>query len=176
MSTPVFAVVKYKNGIVFNVDETKLQVTQNQPTDDITQSQPATLTCKYVQKLPHVKYLAVGINFQVFIECANPEKFVMDRFLKPGIADFEGTHLEASGLRFVYSLPSTRLRISLDSGKVNPPNNAKQRSGILIDANYHMDLPGENTNEEIEEATSLHAHHYTHFVNVTHSILGLEDL
>jgi hypothetical protein len=174
VSTPVFAMVKYKNGIVFNVDENKFQVGQNEPKDDIGESQVPALACKYVQKLPHVRYQAVGINFKGFIERAKPERLVMDRFLKPGIADFDGKHPEASGFRFVYHLDHVRWRLSFDSGKVKVPPSEHERNGILIDANYHTDLAGHNVHQEIEAATSLYAEHYNHFIKATQSILALE--
>jgi hypothetical protein len=175
VSTPVFAMVKYKNGILFNVGENKFQVSQNDVEDEADKSLVPKLVCKYVQKLPHVKYQAVGINFKGFIERAEPELLIMARFLKPRIADLNGTHPEASGFRFVYRLDDVRLRLSLDSGKVKRGGSEKEHNGILIDANYHMDLAGHKISKEIEDATSLYPAHYSHFLNATRSILALED-
>ena len=176
VSTPVFAMVKYKNGIVFNVEQNRFQVGRDELKDDVEESHLLALACKYVQKLPHVKYESVGINFKGFIECADPEKFVMDRFLKAGIADFNGAHPQASGFRFVYQLNDVRLRLLFDSGKVKRTDNENERSGILIDANYHMDLPGRNIHQEMERAKSLYSVHYNHFTKATRSILALEGL
>jgi hypothetical protein len=176
VSTPVFAMVKYKNGIVFNVEQNKFRVSRDELKDDVGESQLPDLACKYVQKLPHVNYQALGINFKGFIECAESEKLVMDRFLKPGIADFNGAHPQASGFRFVYRLNDVRLRLSFDSGKVKLADNENERSGILIDANYHLDLSGRNIHEEIKHATSQYSAHYNHFTKATRSILALEDL
>jgi len=175
VSTPVFAMVKYKNGIVFNVEENKFQVGQNDLEDDAGKSQVPVLACKYVQKLPHVKYLAVGFNFKGFIERAQPEALIMALFLKPGIADLNGAHPEASGFRFVYRLNDVRLRLSFDSGKVKRAGNENERNGILIDANYHVDLAGQNIHQEIEKATSLYSQYYGHFTMATRSILALEN-
>jgi len=176
VSTPVFAMVKYKNGIILSVEENRFQVRREEMQEDVEKSQLPVLACKYVQKLPHVKYQAVGINFKGFIECDTPEALVMDRFLKPGIANFNDTHPEASGFRFVYKLDDVRLRLSFDSGKIKRADSENERSGILIDANYHMDLAGhDNINRQIEKATSLYSGHYNHFNKATGSILSLED-
>ena len=175
VSTPVFAMVKYKNGIVFNVDENRFQVIKEELKNDVGKSQVPMLVCKYVKKLPHVKYQAVGINFKGFIECDNPETLVMDRFLKAGIADFNGTRPEASGFRFVYRLGDIRLRLSFDSGKVKRAKSENERTGILIDANYHLDLAGDNIYQEIEKATSLYSVQYNHFIKAVRNILALED-
>lgn len=175
VSTPVFGMVKYKNGIVFNVMENRFQVGQEELKNDVEECQVPALACKYVQKLPHVKYEAVGINFKGFIECADSEKIVMNRFLKPGIASFNGVNPKASGLSFVYHLDDVRLRLSFDSGKVKHAENEKERNGILIDANFHMDLAGQNINQEIERATSFYSVHYSHFIKAIRSILALKD-
>lgn len=174
VSTPVFAVVKYKNGIIFIVEENKLQVRRDELKDDVGESLLPVLACKYVQKLPHVKYQAVGINFKGFIECAEPERIVMNRFLKPGIANFNNKHPEASGFRFVYNLDDVRLRLSFDSGKVKRAEDKNERTGIFIDANYHMDLVGNNIHQEIERTSTLYAQHYGHFTKVTQIVLALE--
>lgn len=174
VSTPVFAIVKYKNGIVFNVDENKFQVTDNQIKDDFRKSQVSDLACKYAQKLPHVNYKAVGINFKGFVECAKPETIIIDRFLKPGVANFNSNRPKAFGLRIVYELADARLRLSCDSGRVKRAENEKERNGILIDANYHMDLPGNDVREEIKEAILLFSEYCDNFVNVTGNVFNLE--
>lgn len=176
VSTPVFAAVKYKNGIVFIVEENKFQVRRDELKDDVSEFLLPVLARKYVQKLPHVKYQAVGINFKGFIECAEPERLVMNRFLKPGIADFNNKHPKASGFRFVYDLNDVRLRLSFDTGKVKRAEDKNERTGIVIDSNYHMDLAGKSIDQEIESATSLYAEHHDHFIQTIRTILALEDL
>ncbi len=174
--TPVFAVVKYKNGIVFNVVENKFQVTDNKIKDDFRKSEVSDLACKYAEKLPHVHYTAVGVNFNGFIESAEAKSIVMEQFLKPNAADFNGISPETLGLRVVYKLPDARLVLSLDGGKANV-GTEKERSGILVNANYHMDLPDtnrENRINGIQKATSLFIQHYDNFINVTGSIFPLE--
>jgi len=176
VSTPVFAMVKYKNGIVFTVEENRFQVRQEELKDDIRKSFLPVLACKYVQKLPYVKYQAVGINFKGFIECDEPERIVMNRFLKPCTADFNNKHPKASGFRFVYDLNDVRLRLSFDTGKVKRAEDKNERTGIVIDANYHMDLAGKSIDQEIESATSLYAEHHDHFIQTIRTILALEEL
>jgi hypothetical protein len=174
--TPVFAIVRYKNGIVFNVEENKFQVTDNKIKDDLRKSQVSDLACKYAEKLPHVHYNAVGVNFNGFIECAESDSTVIRQFLKRNSANFNGGSPQALGLRLVYNLPDARLRLSLDGGKVNA-GTEKERSGILVNANYHMDLPDsnrENRIKGIQKATSLFTQHYDNFIKVTGSIFPLE--
>jgi len=173
--TPVFAVVKYKNGIVFNVQENKFQVTDNKIKDDFRNSQVANFAYKYAEKLPYVHYSAVGVNFNGFIQCTNPESTIIDQFLKPNAAHFNDTAPEVLGLRVVYNVPDARLRLSLDAGKVDTGSESERR-GILLNANYHMDLTQSNTEDrtkEIEKATSLYTQHCGNFMRLTESIFAL---
>ena len=175
--TPVFAIVRYKNGIVFNVEENKFQVTDNKIKDDFKKSQVSDLACKYAEKLPHVHYSAVGVNFNGFIECAEAESTVIRQFLRRNSANFNGCSPQALGLRLVYNLPDARLRVSLDGGKVNG-GTEKERSGVLVNANYHMDLPDksrENRIKGLQKATSLFTQHCDNFINVIGTIFPLED-
>ena len=177
ISTPVFALVKYKNGIVFNVEENRFQVTDNEIKDDLKKSQVSELAYKYAEKLPHVHYSAVGVNFSGFMECANPESTIIDQFLKTSSADFNNSKPKALGLRFIYNLPDARLRLSLDTGTVKRLDIEKQRNGILVNANYHMDLPDnsrENRIKELQKATSLFAQHCDNFIKVARRIFTLE--
>ena len=174
VSTPVFAMVKYKNKIVFTVQENRFQVGQDEPDDDMAKSTLPELTRKYTEKLPHVEYQAVGINFKGFIEHKDPQTAIMKRFLKPSVAEFDDKSPEASSFRFVYSLDSTRLRLSFDSGKIKSPDNTNERSGVMVDANYHVDLDLNNIQEGISRATSLYSDHYSHFVKATKCLLAME--
>ena len=166
--------VKYKNKIVFTVQENRFQVGQDEPDDDIAKSPLPELTRKYTEKLPHVEYQAVGINFKGFIEHKDPQTAIMRRFLKPSVAEFDDKSPEASSFRFLYSLDSTRLRLSFDSGKIKSPDNTSERSGLMVDANYHVDLGLNNIQEGISRATSLYSDHYSHFVKATKCLLAME--
>lgn len=174
VSTPVFAMVKYKNRVVFTVQENRFQVEQGEPDEDVAKSPLAELTLKYTEKLPHVEYHAVGINFKGFIEHGDAQAVIMERFLKPGVAEFADKHPEASAFRFVYELNDARFRLSFDSGKVKSADKTDERSGVMVDGNYHVDLHVDNVQEEMKRATSLYCEHYSHFFKATRSVLGME--
>lgn len=170
VSTPVFALVKYRNGIVFSVEENKFQVTDAQTKDDFRESPVAVLACRYAEKLPHVHYTAAGINFQGFIERSSPEKAVIDRFIKEGSIDLEAACPSALGLNIVYDIAETRLRLSIDPGKVKRPKNVEERSGILANANYHVDLDAKDRLGGIRKATGFFQTRHDAFLQIMHYI------
>src|SRR5262245_9370718 len=65
ISTPAVSVVKYASGLVFMVELNKLQITDNAPTGD--PDRPARLAGQYLEALPHVRYVAIGLNFTGFV-------------------------------------------------------------------------------------------------------------
>lgn len=173
--TPVFAVVKYKNGIVFNVGERNFQVTDNQGGDDYEKSQVADLALKYTTVLPHVHYSAIGINFGGFIECVGPEKIVLDRFLKEGPADLDGNRPTALGLRLVYMLEDTRLKLSVEAGTIKLANGEKERNGVLVNGNFHTELKQEDRIDQLEKVTEFFPARCGEFSAVVRSLFQLEE-
>jgi hypothetical protein len=82
--TPAFSFVKYGNGIVFTVESNRFSVTDESPSGEVAESLAPKLAISYVEKLPHVRYTAVGINLHGFVLCETPEAFLIARFLKEG--------------------------------------------------------------------------------------------
>jgi len=166
--------VKYENGIVFNVDGNKLQVTDNH-IKNAKNAIVADLANKYIQKLPHVSYKAVGINFNGFVVCKNAESLILEKFLRPGSGNFNKTQPSTLGLRFLYKLPRTKLSLNCDAGKIKRNESDEDIEGLLVKANYHMDLSEENILDEIELLTSHFPKRYSHFIRITKKILALEN-
>lgn len=141
VSTPVFASVKYENGIAFVVDEKKLQVIDDTPLkEDFFRASSYTL--KYVQSLPHVHYSAIGYNIKSFIEEPAPDSRIINNFLKEGPWKSQTFNANSCGLRLIFPTHDNRFRLSIDSGilKKGP---LPERTGIIVSANFHNDLVGE---------------------------------
>ncbi len=149
ITTPPFATVPYENGVSVSVEPSKLQVADNKASTP-SQSDIVEVTDNYVKTVPHVKYTAVGINFNAIAEQDSPEQFLIDRFLRSGSWGTSESPLGSLGLKFVYPLPTGRFVLSLDSGSISRLNGKEkeQRSVLLFDANFHRDLKG---NEPLSE-------------------------
>ena len=176
VSTPVFALVKYKNGIVFNVEESKFQVTDNQLPDKVSNTKINELAFKYVEKLPHVNYTAVGVNFQGFIESDDAEKILKKRFLSTDSNHFKQYEPDSIGLRFNYHLNGVRLNLSFDSGSVKKIDDRDGLGkGIIVNANYHSDLVGKNGTEEIKAVLFRLPERHQHYTGLVKALVGVED-
>lgn len=168
--TPPVSIVKFANQIVFMVESTRFQVVDNSPPKEMAATKVPELTVRYVRKLPHVRYTAVGVNIGAFIECASPESKLLAQFLKPGPWNEEALRPEAVGLNLKYPLPQGELHLSLNAGRVKRLSEPTERHGIIVNANYHKGLPGKSTVTETEEAISLFPQRWNHFTQTISTI------
>ena len=145
--TPPLSVVKYKNGINFSVESRKFQVVQAPPPDKLEDSEVPVVAIKYVEKLPYVRYTAVGINMVALIKDSNPEKTLIDKFLVAENCSVGGLNLESASLRLVYPMEKGRLNLSCEPGTIE----SEQLKGIVVNANYHTDCRGSDPVEEVKK-------------------------
>lgn len=139
ITTPPFARVSYDVGVTITADPNKLQVI-DVTTSDPTQSKATLIAVQYLRTLPHVRYLAVGINFQSAVEVENPDDYLKQRFIRSGPWDVPQHPLDAAGLRLVYALPEGRIILSLDSGEVyDEKDDKKGRPVVFVNANFHRE-------------------------------------
>jgi hypothetical protein len=172
--TPAFAVVKYANGLVFTVERERFQLLDSRLREDFSSSDIPRFATKYIKTLPHVRYTGAGINITAFVECANPETLIINRFLKPGEWNDESLIVKALGLNFVYEIPRAVLRLSCEAGTVRHPEIGEKR-GLLLTANYHTELPETEALKDAEGAIALYAERCVHFSKTAKRILGLEE-
>ncbi len=99
-----------------------------------------------MERLPFVRYTAVGINIAVAIIDPNPEESLIKKFLILESCSTDDLKLESVSLRFVYPVDNGRLNLTCEPGKFD---DGKSR-GIIVSANYHTDCLGENKIDEVK--------------------------
>jgi hypothetical protein len=149
ITVPPFSVVSYRNGVSIRVESKKIQITDHNPPATGVSKRISDIAKKYVTTLPHVRYTALGINFDSLTDVENPEKWLKDRFLKPGPWSMSDRSLDAVGLRLVYPIRNGgRLILSLDAGRARHQDlGEEERPVIIAKANFHRDCrryPSEN--------------------------------
>ena len=152
ITTPPLALVRYDNGVSIHVEADKLQVVDLNAGPDPTKSRAAGIAASYVKTLPHVRFSAVGVNYQSVIEVpgTSPKDFIKNRFLSSGPWDAPEHPLAAAGVRLQYPLGEDgRITLSVDTGTVELGRIDKERLTklvVLTNANFHRpckDYPGE---------------------------------
>jgi hypothetical protein len=168
ISTPAVSIVRFANQISFVVDPNKFQVIETSSADG---SSIADLAKRYVKKLPHVHYSAVGININGYAECPDPEDWILKRFLKEGAWTGASLGLKTAGVRLIYHVPKAQLNLNLDVGTTQATGTAEHPC-IVVNANYHTPIEGEKPDEKTAEAVSLYNERISHFRNLMNTILN----
>ncbi len=76
ISTPPLSLVRYANGIQWLVDQSTLNVAKDCEASFRDEYQVHSLAAKYVEKLPHVPYRSLGLNFVVSANVENPRQWL----------------------------------------------------------------------------------------------------
>lgn len=175
ITTPPFATVPYENGVTVSVEPGKLQVADNKSSDPI-QSRIVSIVDSYVKTVPHVKYTAVGINFNAIIAQENADRFLIDRFLQNGSWNTSDNSPDSLGLKFAYPVESGRFILSLESGRVNKGNGKEkqEQAVLLMNANFHRDLMGshEPLNEQVSNCLGFVGADWVQFNKTVENLLS----
>jgi len=153
--TPPFSVIKYRNGIVFSVEQNKFQILQSPVTDDWRETRIHKLAKKYIKKLPHVRYTAVGLNTAVALPHQRAGWFLAERFFK--IDKCTGGRLkpESAAFKLVYPLRrSATLNVGCDPGRVKDGEGG-EKEAIIVQANYHHELTASDNYGRVEQASRI---------------------
>jgi hypothetical protein len=151
MTTPPLAVVKYENGVAITVEQNKLQVTDLNVEGGLEKSKVGEIASAYVTILRHVRYTAVGNNFQSVIKLDSPYTYLKNLFLKDGPWNNVGTDLNAVGIRLVYPLTSGRFTLSIDSGEANLSSDDHRQPVVLSNANFNRDCSSHPAFDQVSE-------------------------
>ncbi len=144
--TPAFSLVGYSNGIEFRVEQSRLQIVDGNPKGDGTDSFVPELAGKYIDKLPHVHYKAVGVNFVTFSACDNADEYIVRRFLRVGTWNDDKLTPVSAGVQLTYPITDATLNLSLKPGRSQKQGDQDTKVGIVLEANCHRDT---QTTEEV---------------------------
>lgn len=168
--TPPFSMVRYTNGVVFTIESNKFQVAKSPATTDLQQSKLPTYAVAYIQKLPHVRYTAVGINLGAILSVSDPARNLIQQFLREGEWNSKELPLREMSLRLVYSVDDGSLNLSCNQGSVVDSASGSHTTGIVLNANYHFNLPGGKPVQEAVEVLNQFSARCDHFLNVIERI------
>lgn len=166
VSTPAFAIVKFSNQIVLTAEPQKFMVLDNAPGGAI---RIVDVAVKYVEKLPHVHYSAVGVNFSRFVECPKAEQWLLNRFLKSGPGNDDKMQPKTVGLKLVYPIAGALCTLSLDAGSIK--KGEVDVSCIAISGNYHVPIGPNGFLTATRNAIVASYQHLAHFSSLVHTII-----
>lgn len=169
--TPVVINVRYKNGVSYLQEGGKVQLIDGNPPERVESSPIAELSLLLARELRAVAYVAVGVNFSAFIEMTDAERFLSERFLRPGPWERGGVVPSALAMRLGYQEQHGSAQVSLEAGTAKKPTDREPRPGLVIGANYHTDI-GERGFPAVEEAVAAFAQRAADFRDLADQLIG----
>lgn len=150
VTSPMFAGVRYDNGVSIQVEQLRMQVL-DQGTTNPNDSKIPEIVSGYLNTLPHVRYTAIGINFNCAMLTDEPGQVLRDRFLSHGQWRETTPPIIGAGVKLLFARDSGRLTLSLDPGEVPDASEGEQvtsRSAILASGNLHRILDSPHPHEQ----------------------------
>jgi len=140
--SPHFSLVQYDSGVSVTVEHSRLQIMDGRvPGGEGPRSKGTEIAKAYVRSLPHVRYTAVGFNFNFIVRMEDPKVFLRTRFIRSGPWDAPPYDLDTIGLRFLYSLSERKAVVSLDAGEAKQVERGDEEAipAVLVNVNFHRD-------------------------------------
>lgn len=129
LTTPALSVVKYANGVEWNVDQSRLIVAETKGLAFGHASECHQLMTKYLGVLPHVPYRALGLNCRVSVFQDAPRRWLVDRFG----ANWLRNDAQVRGTKLTVALEAEAAicNVTLDGAKRN------EQPCVVADCNLH---------------------------------------
>ena len=176
VTTPVASQVTFANGISVVLELGRLQIRDSLPPNDLIESEVPNIALRYIKHLAFNRHKAVGINFVGFLEHSNAQKLILDRFVHS--ISWDNEHLKSAGIAYQYELSDATLRYRIDSGKFQAAGDTRPQQGLLVNGNFHLDIPSglsiEQTGEQVEETISRFEKRYEYFISMTKALFESE--
>lgn len=137
ITTPPISLVSFENGIEFRAETDKLTIGQSVEGNFLPKYQVHELAEKYVKKLPHVPYGAVGMNCRVSTAESDPTRWLIDRFLRLGSWLNSDQPLDRAQYVFRFKDGTIDCNLTIQPGRAQLRSGEEAEPAILVDCNFH---------------------------------------
>lgn len=162
-STPQFSSVKYTNNILLMSDTTRMQIRNELPPLNISESYVDEIAEKYVLANPQT-YHSMGLNMLSIISVANPTVFLFETFMnRTRIRPSETLPLSGVDFTLHFKLDDALLHLAFKPGRMTRGDETLE--GVIIDANYHMDIAQGGTRDEFAALIKTYPKRCDHFTS-----------
>lgn len=173
VTTPHFSAVPYDSRVTVTVERKRFQVAERSPSPGaVVDEKVVELAKAYVNKLPHVRYTAVGVNFKCIYERNAPDDFIVEHFIKQGPWNGEERSPQAVGLKLAYPVEGAMLNLNYSGGEALLPRDGgtDKKQGVIVGANFHRDCQRYPGVQEVVEHLERARGDWTTFDSITEEI------
>ena len=149
----IVAQVAYKNGVTVIAQPDKIIFSEPFALDAPMEVESPGIAHRYLEMLPHVDYLTVGINPKahvVFDSSESAEKYLAERFLLKGPWLEFGDAAPRSGIKLIYTLEKVKFHLAIETATLK--SDGTGTPVMLFSANFHHELVGDTTKERHSSA------------------------
>ena len=155
ITTPVFAQVVYKDGLIVRADPERVMFVQSASEMSLNSVSCPTMAAHYARAVPHVPYRAVGINPKLHVCQADRKSASVSNVLvdQGSWLSFKDSEPEVQ-LKLIYAFGSRTINMDVIAATRRDPD-GHPSPGILFQSNVHRDLEQTNSQNRIEELISI---------------------
>ncbi len=140
ITTPPVSSVRYHKGVHWIVDQSNLTVTENCDSSFRDDYLVYKIVRRYLELLPHVNYRDLGLNCIVSRKQSDPEKWLTERFLRPGPWSECGQESPRMVPRFILNTDDATCNLSFNAKEVTPPGD-NSHAAVIVNVNMHHSGP-----------------------------------
>lgn len=150
--------ISYTNGISIVADQERIMFVEAIDSKPFEEVAGPGIARKYMQALPNVKYLAIGINFRGFAIFEDDDqkdaarKYINETLLSKGSWQEVGTSPLRATLNLTYTLERRVFNLSVNEAILRQADETTIAS-IMFSGNFSYDLADKN---EVEKLAALH--------------------
>ncbi|MEC4819257.1 MAG: hypothetical protein SAK29_39200 [Scytonema sp. PMC 1069.18] len=156
--TDTVAQVIFQNGVNIVAQVNKIVFAELTATKESSEVEVGAIARKYVDKLPEIEYLAVGINFRghVLFDGKNntPRDYIFKTLLNPGPWHEFGQAPVQAAMRFIYTLDNTQLNLEINEAGLQMPDKTVVPA-VLFSANFNHSLPQDSQSNKQTTLTQI---------------------
>lgn len=141
ITTPQFSNIRFHNGIDWTVDQSKLTVVEICESQFQDSYLAYDLVVSYIERLPHVPYRSLGLNFVVANTTDEPQQWLTKQYLKDGVWSHGEPSVRSMVPKFIFEADDGVLCfLSLDAG-LSKLANQQPVPAVIANCNLHHEGP-----------------------------------
>jgi hypothetical protein len=141
ITTPPFSQTRFSNGIVLTVDNERLTITQKINDKYPESSTIYDIASDYIKILEHVKYTAMGLNWNIVVPMTSPKLWMIDHFIKKASIPKSSPAIDGLSLtmKFNYSGNVASFQLSPENISIGDKSSLDV---VRVRANIHYEKTG----------------------------------
>lgn len=151
------AEVAFKNSVKINAQLDRVIFFEKLVSDSIKDIHIDDIAAKYVETLPYVQYIAVGLNFKGHVlyegQPGGPQGYLFDKIIAKGPWQEYGRGRNAS-ISFNFLLDDCAFNLTIKEGGFKI-SDTEHVPALIFDSNIHHELLGDMPNQKLESLKSV---------------------